>query len=474
MKRSRDDVLFVLGVLLWVLVLAATWPRALSFGDEVGYVSRAELLLQGHRGYVPNSPGVWLPTPSGPVGKYPLFPSLLLAPLVAVVPRASFALAVLAAVVLATTARAILKSWGKSPLWALLLLAHPTMVILARTAMADIPQAAAMLAAWWALRRGRAFATVAWLAALVALKPTGAVLAVGVVGGEALSSLRALRARDAATWRRLAWGAAGGLAGLALVLALNLVATGKLWFAYDHTMLSTPPFWPTYLPERAPVHLATLLLDPPLLVAGAWSYWKRRELAPLLIAGGFVALMCIYYFIDTGVTALESMVLSARLILPSIVFLLIGYGAWLDDLLGRALARRAGGEARQAGLPAAAAGALIALPLVVALPISVRHARFQQPMGAVRDIAGAAGDAHGDRTLGMTVNAMKVGVLHNGPSTLFDPVTNRTAVVLCSEVSASHRAPAAEPRCQFPGYHAIEARQGYFALVRDDAGGDAR
>ncbi|HVU52504.1 MAG TPA: hypothetical protein VHL80_17540 [Polyangia bacterium] len=478
MKRSRDEVLFAAGVALWIALMLLTWPRALSFGDEIGYVGRAKLLLAGHLGYVPGSPGVWVSTPHGTVSQYPLMPSLLLAPFLAVWPRASFALAMLAAVLLAATARAILRSWHKSPLWALLVLGHPTIVILARTDMADLPQTAMLVAAWWALRRGRAFATVAWLALLMAIKVTGVVLAAGLVASEVVASARALRARDRATWRRLGWGAAGGAAGGFLLLALNRLSTGQFGFVYDHSNLSTPvSFWPTYLPAHAPPHLAALLLDPPLLFMGAWAYWKRGERGPVLLGGGYTALMSAYFFIDTGANALESLVLSSRLILPVVALLLIGYGAWLDDLLARARGRAAemAGDAVPPPViePRAAAVAAFALPLAVAAGISVRHARFQQGQGAVRDVASAAADAHGEHTLGVTENAWKAGLMHGGPTTPFDPARARPAVVFCSEVSASHRQRAPRRSCALPGYHVIDERDGFFALVRDDARGDA-
>src|SRR5450432_1487556 len=83
MKRTRDELLFCVGVGLWVAVMILTWPRALSFRDEVGYLGRAKLLVEGHLGWFANSPGVWVSTTRGMVGKYPLFQSLLLAALAA-------------------------------------------------------------------------------------------------------------------------------------------------------------------------------------------------------------------------------------------------------------------------------------------------------------------------------------------------------------------------------------------------------
>jgi hypothetical protein len=459
-SSGRDERLFWLGAVLWVAVIAATWPSALSFGDEVGYVAQAKLFLAGHVHYIPSSPGAWVSSPHGLVNKYPLFHSLLLTPFIAATPRAAFAVAVMAAIVLAATARQILKSWGKSPLWALLVLAHPTVVILARTTMADVPQAAAVLAGWWALRRGRAAATVLWLAFLVAIKPTGAVLGLALVAGEALANLGALRARDAATWRRFGWAAAGGVAGLIVVLSLNRLSTGSLWFAYLSGLESTPKFWYRHFPERAPAYVALLLLNPPLLIMGALPYWRRRELGPLALSLGYVALMSFYFFIDTAPTRLESAVLAPRLVLPSVALLLVGYGAWLEGLL----ARRAPASF---ALPRWAAATLVAVPLVTAAAVSVRHARFQRRGAHAVAAASYAADRVGGHTLGLTYSSAKTALLYDGATTVYDPETNRPAVVLCSEHSPSYRV-ANDFACDMPGYTRIAADEGMVALLRDD------
>jgi hypothetical protein len=470
MKRSRDDVLFIVAVALWIAVIALTWPRAVSFGDEVGYVGRAKLLLEGHWHYVPGSLGVWIPTRSGYVGKFPLLPSLLLAPFVAFTPRAAFALSIAAAVLLAATARAALKSWGRSPLWALVVLAHPTIVILARTAMADVPQVAAAVAAWWACKRGRTGATIAWLALLVGLKATGNVLALAIVAGEAASSWAALRARDGAAIRRVAAGVAGGAVGLAVSLAQNWIANGTFASSgYDTVFERIKPFALAYLPRQAPIHLTTVLLVPPALAAGAWTYWRRRDFGPLVVVGGYLGLMCIYFFSDTGASRLETLVLSPRLILPVVAFLLIGWGAWLDGLLARFRRAPAGG----ASLPAGVAGALVVGTLASVGAVSFVHWRAQRQIGIVLDVASAVAEAHGERVLGVTAGAVKAGVLHNGPTTLYGLGGPRPAAVLCSEGGASHRAAGERLSCALPGYHAINERAGFVALARDDAGGDA-
>jgi hypothetical protein len=468
MKRDRDDLLFSVGLVLWVAILALTWPRAPSFIDEIGYVGSAKLLLGGHLRHVAHSPGAWISTPSGPVAKFSLAFPALLAPFVALTPRAAFVVPVIATLLIAATARAALKSWGRSPLWALLVLGHPTLIILARTAMADVPQAAAALGAWWLCKRGRTLGTIACLAILVGLKPTGAALALAIVAGEALTSAAALRAREAAAWRRVGAGIVGGLAGLALSLTQNWLGTGTFRSAgYDTIFEHLQPFALVYATARLPIHLTTLLFVPPLLVAGAWPFWRRRDFGPLLVVGGYLAMMSVYFFSDFGASRLETLVLSPRLILPVVVFLLVGYGAWLAGIIAGLQKRTSDGT--MAPTPAWLASALLLGPLAVTAAISVRHVRYQRAMDEVRVAASARAAARtDDRTLGVTSNALKAGVLNAGATTVFNATTNRTPVVFCSELSASHRdADRGHGTCALPGYHVFAARDGFYALERD-------
>jgi hypothetical protein len=467
MDRSgpgRDEVLFWLGVGLWVAVIAVTWPRALSFGDEIDYLVRARGLLAGHVSHAPHDPGLWFRTPSGPVARFPLPFSALLAPLAALGPRAVFALGVLSAVWLARTARDMLASWGASPLWALLILAHPTIVILSRTAMADVPLATACVCAWWALRRGRTGPATAWLALLVALKPTGAVLAAAVVGGEVLTHRRALRARDGATWRRILLPVLGGAAGMGVVLATNHLDHGTFSSGYALFYQWITPFSPAYLSTSAPKHLVSLLVQPPLLFAGAWAFWRRREPGPLLVIGGYLGLLCVFFYADWGATPLETLVLSPRLILPVVAFLLVGYGAGLDGGARRLLGDRAFDHTGRARPWLAAL--LLAVPVAVCGAVSARHARFQQPMARALATASREADSRGGGVLGVTRDAAKVGVLYHGRTTLYDGASNRPTVVLCNEAPASHRLSTRRYSCVLDGYSEIGREDGFVVLAR--------
>jgi len=447
-----------IGMFLWVLALAAFWPLSLSFADEVGYVGQAKLLLEGHMRPLPDSPGVWVVTPQGPIPQYPLLVPLLIMPLLAVTPRLVFISGVLAALGIVWVASRALRAWGRSPQWALIVLAHPTVVIVARTVMSDLLLAAFAVGAWWAIRRDRRITTLVLLLLLVATKPTGFLIALALVVGEAAHMARAILARDRAAFVRLGWASAGLAIGLMAAMALNLATSGKLWFAYNHSFLGTPPFWPVYFPTTAPRHVASLLLMPPLLLGGLWPFWRRRDYGPLLVIGGFGLMMCFYFFVDTGRNGLETLILSPRLILPVVAFLLIGYADGLATLAAR--------FGKAASPPHLFAALLMVAPALVAVAISARHRRWQEPNAAALAATSDLTATLGVHELGLNAAALKAGLLYPGHTALVRGARNAPEVVLCKTRSPSYRAPDERLNCDLPGYEERLDITNFRVLVR--------
>jgi hypothetical protein len=443
----RADLLLTLGALLWLVALLARWPLAVSFGDEVGYLAEVRMMLDGRLRPLAESPGVWVITDHGAVSKFPLLLPLILTPLFAIHPRLVFAAGAAAALGLMVVASRILKAWGRSPLWALIVLAHPSIVIMARTVMADLPLATFGVASWWALRRGRRVATLVAFALVIATKATGFAIAVVLLAGEAARCREEIRQRDRPTLRRLAWAAGGIGAGVALTAGLNLLSIGRLWFVYReaHAYLAEPSFWPTHLRTSARAHIASLLLLPPGLIIGAWPFWKRRELGPLLVALGLPAMMCFYFFIDTGRQMLETLVMSPRLILPAVAFLLVGYA---DCAAG--LARFVPPVARSLAVWAGVLG-----PAVLGFAVSARHRAWQEPSAMALAEASRIISARGGgerQELGLTHAATKAGVLFPGSISWVGINGNHPDVVVCSTQSSSYRMPGQTASCDLPGY----------------------
>ena len=191
---------------------------------------------------------------------------------------------VLPALALAWTSSRILKSWGHSPCWALIFLVHPTIVILARTAMSDLLLSALALGAWWSLRNRRALPAIVLLAATMAARPTGVPIAAAIIAGELAGDLLEKRRGS-----RLTIGAALKEAKVGILgFALGMVAgpdveradhRNHLRFGYNYRP-GVPSFSLAYLLTSAPAHLRSLLVNPPLLLLGLIPFWRRRLWAP--------------------------------------------------------------------------------------------------------------------------------------------------------------------------------------------------
>ena len=441
-----------LGMFFWLAGVVIFWPAVASFADDVGYLGEARLLTEGHLRPQPADVGTW----QNGVSKYPLLPSVLLAPLLVVWPRAVFALGIAAALVICWLAGRVLESWGDDPAWALLLLAHPTIVLIARTATADLPQCAFMLGAWWCLRRNRWGPTIACCAGLFAVKATGVMLGAALLGGEMLRRLPALRRGEREARLALFTAAAAFAVGIAAVIVCNELSAGRAWFGYDFG--GVRPFSLSHFSSTAPLQLLNVVVIPPLLIAGASPFWQRREYGPLAVIAGFGGAMCFYFFVDFGANRLESLVLAPRLLLPVIVFLLIGYA----DLLARLLRRVTGRAAIVRGL-------LIAGALSAAFAIGVPHARQQRPAGQALAAAERIARDRGVAEIGLVAEADKPGIMFSGRVSRADRTAPRQAVLLCSSRSASHRAPLPEgsQSCDLPGYRAAYQADGFFVMTRD-------
>jgi hypothetical protein len=241
----------------------------------------------------------------------------------------------------------------------------------------------------------------------------------------------------------------GTALGLALALLLNLLATGGVSYAYS---ASAQGFELSALASSGVAYLGTLFLAPPLLVLGTIPFWKRRDLGPLLVVAGLLAMMSLYRFVDTGRTPLETLFLAPRLILPVVAFLLVGWARLVDGIAVRCHL-----------------APWITPVLLVAAPIAAHaagsmHARLLEPASEARTAAEAIVPARSADVLGVTPNAFKAGVLSRLPVRAVVPGAPAPAVVLCSSEADSARSPAPASDCDVPGYEAAW-KGGRFAVL---------
>ena len=456
---QKDKTLFLVGVLVWLGVFALTWPLAFSFGDEVGYIGEARLLMQGRVHPVPDDPGIWHKRSDGPyalIPKYPLFLSVVLVPFVAISPPMVFLLGVLGAIALALMAGRILESWGHSRLWGLVVLMDPTVVLLSRTVMADVGLAFLGLGTWYFLRRRAVWPTVLFAVATIAIKTTGIVTVAALLAGQSLVLYRERR-RIAEVVRGVRPLLMGIAVGGAIVIGLNLVSNGTIHSSYNES--ASDAFGLRFLRTSGVAHLKSLLLCPPLLFVGVLPFWRRRDWAALLVIGISTVMMSVYFFVDWGVGFIDTVVLSRRLLMPAIAFLLVGYAEILARLFERFSRWRFGHVAA------------VMVPALLALGVGLKHRQWQIPAHRALERAEAWAEKTGEKELGLTAYAFKVGLLFPGRTTFVEGDRRKSNLVLCHAAGGSYRiVDNFRYSCTLPGYRVVQefADDGYYILERSD------
>jgi len=451
-EQRSDWRPFLIGLALWIVATAVTWPSTLTFYDGVGYVGQARNLSQGRLLPGPETPGVWVETPDGYVPRYPLLLPLALTPLFAISPYLVFVVGALAAVALAIVGAVILDRFRGEPFWGLVFLIHPTLALMSRTVMTDLALSVFALSSWWALHRRRRLASIVLFALLVSIKPTGIPIALILVSFEALRFVTRHRRGQLLQegWPLLAAIVGCAIGGLT-VAGLNLMATGTLGYGYSWAHLGRTTFSLEYLPSSGLTHVRSLIAVPPLLIAGLWSLWKRGAGGAALAAVGLVGLSSSYWFVDRA-PGLANLIVAPRLILPAVAFLLLGY----VDIVG--------GIAERLGVTRLACWIVVVLAPAVALSLGIVHGQREAPMVRARAAAMHTAEDYPAGPIGVTFPAMKTGMLIPSEILWFGTGDSRPCVVLCNTASESLRNPGSFD-CGSEGYDEEIRIDSYTILV---------
>ena len=355
-------------------VFAWYYPPVPSIEDEVGFINQA---LVWSRGSLSAEGAGWpdladfAPVGGRHVGTRHPGRSLVAVPFLAIGGgRAVFASGLMLHLLGTALAGGLLVRLGRSPLWAALVLFHPTLAIYSRTVMADGAAGAALLLAAWATTvagaRGAVWAGLA--TGLAALMRYHAALALPIIAGSiGFERDRARPRRDA--WLCLLAGCAVGVS----IVAYNLVAFQS-------------PFG--LVKERGFFSLNFLIPNGLFYAGSLMIVWPGLLLAPLFdrspirwlvrgVTGFFLLFFSLYYFHDQAPRWLETAIVGQRLLQVALPLWIVSYAGVLDDRIVAPSRRR---------LPRAVLPALVALGCLGLLALNgLAFARHQRHLGELRE-----------------------------------------------------------------------------------------
>jgi hypothetical protein len=379
-RRGQWAALVAL-MLAYAALFALAYPPLSGIEDEVGYVnqtlvwSRGAISLEG-AGLSPELPDFVVARGRHVAVRNP-GRSLLALPFFAL---GGARLVYVSGLVLHLAATALaaflLERLGRSPLWAALVLFHPTLAIYSRTMMGDEAAGTGLLLAALAVGSASALAG-AWAGLAVGLAATmryHAGLALPIVAvAFCLTPGRARPWRDAALCL-LAGGGAGGL-----IVAYNRALYDR-WF--EAASSSHGLFGPAYLAPQATFYATALALIWPAMLLAPWLDRSRLRWLVRGVCGFFFVFFSCYYFHDSTDRWIETIVIGQRLLQVALPIWIVSYAGVVDDRVAAPLCRWAGARA-WAGLTALGCIGLLGGTAL----IFNRHQDHLNHLRAVRDAA---------------------------------------------------------------------------------------
>ncbi len=340
-SRSIPWALLAASVAAYLILFAVYYPPTHGIEDEVGFLNQAIVLSRG--ALTPQGAGfealadfrefegrfVGIRNPGRP---------LIAAPFVALwgLPSA-FASGALIHVALTGIAALLFCRIGLSPLWAALVLFHPTLALYSRTIMGDAAAGAMLLAAIVATTSRRHSGLKAGLAiGAAALMRYQAGLVAPFVGLAILLDREIPDARKQATSCVLTTAAAG-----AAIVALNY------WLYGSATGIVKGVFGIEYLAGNALFYGAALnAIWPGMLLVALFGRSRIRAVSAA-VWGPVLVFFLFYYFFDVGTGPAQTLVLGQRLLQVALPAMIAACGAVLGARIAPIINRK---------LPAAAAG----------------------------------------------------------------------------------------------------------------------
>lgn len=327
----RRHWLALVGLLLgYLIIFAMYYPPSQGIEDEVGYINQALVWSKGAvsaegagygslYGFV--ELGGWHIPWRNP-GR-----SLLILPLLMVFGvKSIFVSGALIHAALTVAAAATLVTLNVSPLYASLVLFHPTLAIYSRTIMGDSPAALFLLLAllgYCAARRPGLWCGLAVGLAAVMRYQTGLVLpflALALWWHPKLSEPR----REALNCLL-----AGGLCGLSLV-AYNFRMFGNASGAVNGGA-NQGYFDFTFAATNGAFYLTAMLLIWPGMLLALWFDQSFARWAIAAIALPILCLLLPYYWFDQGASWAQTLIVGQRLLQPALPVWIVAYAWCLDQ-----------------------------------------------------------------------------------------------------------------------------------------------
>lgn len=328
------------GVLLYLLLYLLFLPPIFVISDERGYLQAANNIMTGK---VLDRQSSAYRTKEQADGFRPFRGrsfgfSAILACLLPFGWKATYAVGLICHLVTFLSVAYLCRELGRSPWWAWLVLLHPTLALFSRTIMTDVPSATAVAVVLVLLsitpRRPAAAGVIAGLALFLRITNCWLGLAVGVQ----LLFDDLTRQKGRHVLERLWRGdlkrflLSYSLLCVALLVQNTLIYGGPFKTSYTGVVSDTG-FALRHLVAHLPVYLVALNVFWPAMIVAVWFLPGSVRLFAVTLVASQLIFFSSYFFLDTGINHLETLVRGQRFLVGSIVVLCAAYPALVESVV---------------------------------------------------------------------------------------------------------------------------------------------
>jgi hypothetical protein len=376
--RTKAWVALLVLMLAYTALFAAEYPPISGIEDETGFLNQALVWSRGAvsaegAGFAHGLPDFIAVNGRRLPARHPGRSLVALPFLVLGGTRATFASGLLLHLLTTATAGLLLEKLGRSPLWAVLVLFHPTLALYSRTIMADGAAGCGLLLAGLGIVCGAPVRAGVAVGVAAAMR-YHAALALPLV---AASFVFPRTERSSRPWRDAALCLLGGAAVGCVLATYNVAVYGTLnepftrergYFSPAFVLLNTL-FYGTVL----------LLIWPGMLIAPMLDTSRLRW----FVRGSvvlFLGPLLFYYFHDVAAGWLETLVVGQRLIQIALPLWIVSYACVLTDMLAAPRLRGLSDVVRTVVAPVICVGLLTGTALMFA-----RHQHHLEGLREARD-----------------------------------------------------------------------------------------
>lgn len=330
--RSKRAWALWVGILFYVVSFFIFYPRITAIVDENAYLTQAFLYKSGKLVYdnapVPASILTFDMREAGGhiVSKYPLGNSLWLVPFLSVGWgwRAVFLSGLLCALIGTWLIALILRAIAPDidPVWSLLYLFYPTVVVFSRTVMSDLPATTAVLGSFYLLLRGSGWVFLSGILLGIAALFRYPMLILVIP----FLVLLFLHKRQ---FKEVAFFLIGLLPLILLILIYNRYAFGSF---FRVPMWETDRFGIEYLPHHFLFYSIPLVIWYPLMLFSPFLATKGHRPTLFLPPLTLLLFYATFSFTPSVKNLFEQVVIGLRYLLPALPFFIIGFALGLERI----------------------------------------------------------------------------------------------------------------------------------------------